>query len=205
MLRTRSDPMPMDQGSDSAPREGLPARRAGAHDLWLMAAIAVVAIVLVGARGDLSAVIGIPAAIAVVAAAWYLSRRALDESATQAVSQPAPDGDALSTDVIAALPDPTVLLDADGRVVAMNASASAVTPALRQGEPASLALRIPEVVDAIRRATLGRKPERVEFSERVPAERWFEVFVTPLRTDGDADTRTRLLLTFRDLTPIRRV
>jgi two-component system phosphate regulon sensor histidine kinase PhoR len=76
---------------------------------------------------------------------------------------------------------------------------------LRRGEPASLALRIPEVVDAIRRATLGRKPERVEFAERVSTERWFEVFVTPLRSDGGAGNRTRLLLTFRDLTPIRRV
>ncbi|MGV3633102.1 MAG: ATP-binding protein [Pseudorhodoplanes sp.] len=183
----------------------MPAPRAGHYDLWLMAAIAVVAIVLVGARGDLSAVIGIPAAFAVLAAAWYLSRRTIDEQATQAVLQPARDGDDLITDVIAALPDPTVLLDADGRVVALNASASAVAPALRRGEPASLALRIPEVVDAIRRATLGRKPERVEFSERVPAERWYEVFVTPLRTDDNADTRTRLVLTFRDLTPIRRV
>jgi two-component system phosphate regulon sensor histidine kinase PhoR len=170
-----------------------------------MAGIAIGAIVLVGARGDLSGVIGIPAAIAVLAAAWYLSRRALNEDATQATSPPVPDGDALIADVIAALPDPTVLLDADGRVIAMNASASGVAPALRPGEPASLALRIPEVVDAIRRSTLGRKPERVEFAERVPSERWFEVFVTPLRTHGTADSRTRLLLTFRDLTPIRRV
>lgn len=171
----------------------------------MMAAIAVVAIALVGARGDLSAIIGIPAAIAVVAAAWYLSRRALDEEATEAAAPPALSGDDLITDVISALPDPTVLLDADGRVVTMNASAHAIAPALRRGEPASLALRIPEVIDAVRRAALGRKPERAEFAERVPSERWFEVFVTPLRTDGAADTRTRLLLTFRDLTPIRRV
>lgn len=171
----------------------------------MMAAIAVVAIALVGARGDLSAIIGIPAAIAVVAAAWYLSRRALDEEATEAAAPPALSGDDLITDVISALPDPTVLLDADGRVVTMNASAHAIAPALRRGEPASLALRIPEVIDAVRRAALGRKPERAEFAERVPSERWFEVFVTPLRTDGAADARTRLLLTFRDLTPIRRV
>ncbi|MFN4098018.1 MAG: PAS domain-containing protein, partial [Sphingomonas sp.] len=162
-----------------------------------MAVIAVVAIIVMGLRGDLSAVIGIPAVIAVVTAAWYLGRRALGQETVQAISQPVPDGDALTTDVIAAIPDPTVLLDADGRVVALNASVSAVAPALRRGEPASLGLRIPEVVDAIRRAALGRKPERVEFSERVPAERWFEVFVTPLRTDGGADNRTRLLLTFR--------
>jgi two-component system, OmpR family, phosphate regulon sensor histidine kinase PhoR len=120
-------------------------------------------------------------------------------------SAPAQSGDGLIADVIAALPDPTVLMDADGRVVTMNASANTIAPALRRGEPVSLALRIPEVIDAIRRAALGRKPERAEFSERVPSERWFEVFVTPLRTDGAPATTNRLLLTFRDLTPIRRV
>jgi two-component system phosphate regulon sensor histidine kinase PhoR len=197
--------MSMDPGNDRAPPAATPEARAGRYDLWMMAAIAVVAIALVGARGDLSAVIGVPAAIAVAAAAWYLSRRALVEESTQAASPPALSGDDLITDVIAALPDPTVLLDADGRVVTMNASANAIAPALRRGEPASLALRIPEVIEAIRRAALGRKPERAEFAERVPSERWFEVFVTPLRTDGAANARTRLLLTFRDLTPIRRV
>jgi two-component system phosphate regulon sensor histidine kinase PhoR len=76
---------------------------------------------------------------------------------------------------------------------------------LRRGEPAALALRIPEVIEAIRRASLGRKAERAEFAERVPSELWFEVFVTPLKTDGIGQARTRMLLTFRDLTPIRRV
>jgi hypothetical protein len=49
-----------------------PAVRAG--PLWLMAAIAVVAIVAVSVRADLAGVIGIPAAVAVVVAAWYLRR-----------------------------------------------------------------------------------------------------------------------------------
>ena len=182
-----------------------PEAHSGRYDLWMIAAIAVVAIALVGARGDLSAVIGIPAAIAVVAAAWYLSRRALIDDATDVALPVALDGEDLITDVIAALPDPTVLLDADGRVVTMNASARVIAPALRPGEPASLALRIPEVIDAIRRAALGRTTEHAEFAERVPSGRWFEVFVTPLRRDDNADATTRLLLTFRDLTPIRRV
>ena len=39
----------------------------------------------------------------------------------------------------------------------------------------------------------------------MPSDRWFEAFVTPLRTDGATDAPTRLLLTFHDLTPMRRV
>jgi two-component system phosphate regulon sensor histidine kinase PhoR len=197
--------MSMDRSSERDRTAGEPEARAGRAE-WLMAAIAVAAIAIPLFLGALSAAIGLPAAAAVIAAAWYFGRRDRpDGERGTAAPVPVQTGEGPITDLIAALPDPTVLLDPDGRVVAMNASASAIAPALRRGEPASLALRIPEVIDAIRRAALGRKPERAEFAERVPSERWFEVFVTPLRTDGAASTRTRLLLTFRDLTPIRRV
>ena len=40
---------------------------------------------------------------------------------------------------------------------------------------------MPELVDAIRRAGKRREPQRVEFFERVPLDRWFEAFVTPVR------------------------
>src|ERR1700687_4975293 len=54
--------------------------------------------------------------------------------------------------LIGKLPDPVIVLDRDGRVLAFNARASAMAPALSRGEAVSLALRVPEIVDAIRRA-----------------------------------------------------
>ena len=42
-------------------------------------------------------------------------------------------------------------------------------------------LRMPELVEAIRRAGATGKAQRVEFFERVPLDRWFEAFVTPVR------------------------
>ena len=54
--------------------------------------------------------------------------------------------------VLAGLPQPVIALDVQGEVLAANAPARAVAPALRRGEPVSLALRVPEVLDAIRRA-----------------------------------------------------
>lgn len=182
--------------------------RAGRNDIWIMAAIAVAALVYPLSRGDLSAAFGVPAIAAMIVVAWYFSRRGRASRSgdlAQDLAVPIQRSDDPVADVIAALPDPTVLLDADGRVLSMNASASGIAPALRRGEPASLALRIPEVIDAIRRAALGRKPERAEFAERVPSERWFELFVIPLPMDDPSEPRARLLLTFRDLTPIRRV
>jgi two-component system, OmpR family, phosphate regulon sensor histidine kinase PhoR len=60
------------------------------------------------------------------------------------------DTDLLVDTLISALPDPAVALNQDGLVVALNARALALAPALRRGEPASIALRMPELVAAIR-------------------------------------------------------
>ncbi len=110
-------------------------------------------------------------------------------------------------DLIAALPDATVVLAPDGRVVSFNKPASTMAPALRRGDPVSIGLRVPEVVEAIRRALASNKPERIEFAERVPSDRWSEAFVTPVHDSASAssDHPALLLLTFHDLTPIRRV
>ena len=65
---------------------------------------------------------------------------------------------------------------------------------------------MPELVDAIRRAGKRREQQRVEFFERVPLDRWFEAFVTPVTLpENDGTQAELLLLTFNDLTPLRRV
>jgi two-component system, OmpR family, phosphate regulon sensor histidine kinase PhoR len=107
--------------------------------------------------------------------------------------------------LIGGLPSPAIVLDREARVIAFNEAAATIAPALRRGEPALITLRMPELVDAIRRATKRREPQRVEFFERVPLDRWFEAFVTPVRlTAGDGGSDV-LLMTFNDLTPLRRV
>lgn len=108
--------------------------------------------------------------------------------------------------VVDALPDPAIVLDRDGRVVALNSQARSIAAALRRGDPASLALRAPEVVDALRRAAATGEAQRVEFSERVPSDRWSEAFVMPMTAPDAAENHAlRLMLIFHDLTPIRRV
>lgn len=108
--------------------------------------------------------------------------------------------------LIAGLPGPAIVLDRDGRVIAFNAAASALAPAMRRGDPALISLRMPELVNAIRRASRRREPQRVEFFERVPRDRWYEAFVRPVRLAGGEGVPSDLLLmTFNDLTPLRRV
>jgi two-component system phosphate regulon sensor histidine kinase PhoR len=107
--------------------------------------------------------------------------------------------------VLAGLPDPVVALNRQGDVVALNAQASAVAPALRRGEPVSRGLRVPEVLEAIRRARASGAAQRVEFFERVPIDRWYEAVVTPISPAGITPGPDLVLLAFHDLTPLRRV
>jgi two-component system, OmpR family, phosphate regulon sensor histidine kinase PhoR len=108
--------------------------------------------------------------------------------------------------LIGGLPGAAIVLDREGRVIAFNEAATGIAPALQRGEPALIALRMPDLVDAIRRAAKRREPQRVEFFERVPLDRWFEAFVTPVRlATGGEGAIDILLMTFNDLTPLRRV
>ncbi len=106
--------------------------------------------------------------------------------------------------VVAGLPDPVVVLDQAGRVIAHNSQASELAPALRHGEPASIALRMPELIEAIRAARTTGRPQRVEFSARLPAPRWSEAFVVPVALPGDAG-QSGIVITVHDLTPLHRV
>jgi two-component system phosphate regulon sensor histidine kinase PhoR len=108
--------------------------------------------------------------------------------------------------VITGLPDAVVALSRNGRVLAFNAQAAQLAPGLRRGELGLIAIRIPALVDAIQHAGQSGQPQRVEFSERVP-ERWLEAFVIPITSQGISGSTALdvLLVTFRDLTPMRRM
>ncbi len=108
--------------------------------------------------------------------------------------------------LIAGCPSAAIVLDRESRVIAFNEAATGIAPGLRRGEPALIALRMPDLVDAIRRAAKRGEQQRVEFFERVPLDRWFEAFVIPLRLSTSAGAAADILLmTFNDLTPLRRV
>ena len=104
--------------------------------------------------------------------------------------------------VIETLPDAAIALDRDARVVAFNPLARVIAPALARGAPASLALRAPEVVEAVRAVAAGGGAQSVEFAQRVPVDRWFMAHVRPL---GAPPAAAAILLVFHDLTPLRRV
>jgi two-component system phosphate regulon sensor histidine kinase PhoR len=149
---------------------------------------------------SLGAFIVIAAAVLVRAVSGETARRTLPRDIPPALRV----GDPLVEAVLAGMPDPVVALDRHGAVVALNARAIAIAPALRRGEPVSLALRVPEVLDSVRRAVASGTAQRVEFFERVPVDRWYEAIVTPIALAG-ASPAGLVLIAFHDLTPLRRV
>jgi two-component system phosphate regulon sensor histidine kinase PhoR len=108
--------------------------------------------------------------------------------------------------VVSDLPDPTIVLTPESTVVAFNESAQEITPGILRGEPISFALRVPNVLEAVRAVAAGREMRRIEFFQRVPTDRWWEATIAPLVLPGSTATPSHLvLLALRDLTPLRRV
>jgi two-component system, OmpR family, phosphate regulon sensor histidine kinase PhoR len=129
-----------------------------------------------------------------------LFRRGGAANEASPAAENAPSGEiALLDAVVESLPDAAIVLDRDSRVVAFNAAARVIAPALTRGALVSLALRVPEVVEAVRAVAAGAAPRSVEFSQRVPLDRWFTAHVRPL-----ASAPAAMLLVFHDLTQQRR-
>jgi two-component system phosphate regulon sensor histidine kinase PhoR len=103
--------------------------------------------------------------------------------------------------IIAAMPDPVVVIDRAGTIVAVNEPARAIVPTLQLAQPLKAALRASEVIEAVERALASGARQLVQFSERDPVERWYEVHIVPAMP-GE---QRLLILTFRDLTPLYRV
>ena len=183
--------------------------RAAIRRRWTAArlVIAVAAVVFAGLAllGALEVVYAIVGFALVAAVALFAARtgEANDHSAPP-VAVADRGADPLRA-VVAGLPDPVIALDRDSRVIALNERARTLAPALRQGEPVSLALRMPELIEAISRAYASGDEQRVEYSERVPLDRWFEMIVKPVRREPKLNKPDLVLMTFHDLTPLRRV
>jgi two-component system phosphate regulon sensor histidine kinase PhoR len=175
---------------------------------WLGGRLAILIAAILFAALAFAGMLPVPYAVAgfaLVTAAIVAVRSGTDDDRrAQPVAIAAP-GDGLLRALVAGLPDPVVALDRDGRVLALNDRARALAPALRQGEPVAFALRMPELIEAIARAAAEGEEKRVVYYERVPHERWFETIVMPVKREPLAAVPDLVLMTFHDLTPLRRV
>ncbi len=104
--------------------------------------------------------------------------------------------------LIDAMPEPVLAVTGEGRVLAANAPAKTVMPALRIGGDLTLALRDPDILDAVDRVLVSGQMEQVSWRDRVPVERVFDVTVAPLDRPGE---ERALVLTLRDVTESLRI
>ena len=176
--------------------------RRGAWLVIVAAALVFAGLAATGALAGSYALAGFAIVAAAALAATRIGRRGAQISPVLAASERSDDP---LHAIVSGLPDPVIALDRDGRVVALNEPARVLAPALRQGEPVTLALRMPELTEAIDRACTRGEQQRVEYSERVPLDRWFEAVAVPVKRSPDARSPDLVLVTFRDLTPLRRV
>ncbi|MFD1703265.1 ATP-binding protein [Methylopila henanensis] len=192
---TDADPTRPDRASS---RAAMRLRRAG----WTLVAVAAALAAFVAARrlGPVEALL----AFAFVALATIVApARRTPAEASRSRANPA---DAIvgpqTLLLLQGLPGPTLVLDPRGVVLAFNAHAGAALPTIRVGDPVSFALRVPEVLAAVKEAASLARPALVSYSERVPVERWIEAHVAPAAI-GPQGPRA-IVLALRDLTAQRR-
>jgi len=176
--------------------------RGGLGLVTVAAAVVFAGLVIVSALSVGYAIAG----FVIVAATGLFAARGADETVPPVQPAAVAERSAESLDVVVGgLPDPVIALDRDGRVLALNERARSLAPALRQGEPVSLALRMPDLIEAIGRAYASGEEQRIEYSERVPLDRWFETIIVPVKRQPNSGSCDLVLMTFHDLTPLRRV
>jgi len=170
---------------------------------WFLLAVAAAIAVAVYAAG-VTAVAGAVLFAAIVALAGLLPRaapvrhQAADRSPPADQVWPETSVKLLSE----ALPDPCIVLDRRGIVRYANRRAVEAF-AIRPGDPVTFRLRVPDLLAAFERVARGGAPERVEFVERVPTERWYSAWFA--RLDDGPRLGNFLVLVLYDLTEQKRV
>jgi two-component system phosphate regulon sensor histidine kinase PhoR len=106
-------------------------------------------------------------------------------------------------DLVMAIPDPVIVLDSALAVRYFNRRARDIVPNLRISEALTYALRVPELVDAIRSALDTGASRQIEYSERVPIDRVIEAQISTIA--GENGRTAFVVIVLRDVTQRHRV
>jgi two-component system phosphate regulon sensor histidine kinase PhoR len=117
-----------------------------------------------------------------------------------------PENRIITVDVLLSkIPDPVIVIDRQMIVREVNDAARVLLPALRVGQPLFYTLRAPDILAGVERVLANAEPLHVEFHQRVPMERTFDVQISAFaNTSGEAEQGGAMLF-LRDLTAARRL
>ena len=190
---------------------------AASRDIWIigvaaltMTALVVFASLPVGWAAGGIAVIAIAVVTGAGTGAAAQAAQPEDGPATAAEPPPAVRDSQLDMlpAVAEAVPEPFLLLDGAGEIVHSNAPARAVFATVEPGRHISAVIRAPMVLDAITHASSAGGSMQVDYEQRVPIERRFEVHIAsiaPRQGDWRTPGHASLALLLRDLTRQERV
>jgi two-component system phosphate regulon sensor histidine kinase PhoR len=124
------------------------------------------------------------------------------ETVAQTVAQ-APKSDYQPADIVRRLPDPVILTDQTGRIVAANDALERVFGVVEARKHLASVIRAPQVLGALDLVLAGRGAQQVEFPVVGTHEQNFEAYIAPL--EGEERTVRAALIVLRDLTKAQRV
>jgi two-component system phosphate regulon sensor histidine kinase PhoR len=110
--------------------------------------------------------------------------------------------------IVAALPEPAIVVDAELQVMLCNPQAESLFENLHPGQSLSNSVRSPVLLDSLGSVVSSRQAIRVDYEQRVPIARHFEVFMTPLGETADTgagEAGAAILILMRDLTQQEKV
>ena len=180
--------------------------RGRARDMATIASVAVGVVVVLVIAGQTSWAGGVFAIVAVLTfcAVWYYgtvdpAQVANEDEVTAAVAETQArlaQEKLFRRDLIEALPEPAMYIDAQGKVEAANAAARKQFRFVVADPVLSAVVRRPELLDAVAAVRRGGGPQRFEFVERAETDRYFSCVAAPLGAG--------VLVSMHDLTDIKR-
>jgi two-component system phosphate regulon sensor histidine kinase PhoR len=106
-------------------------------------------------------------------------------------------GNTAYSDFVAALPDPVLLLDRHGVVIAANRQAIDVLDFDPVGNHVSAAIRAPQILEAVEHVLDANDAVRVDYEMHVPLPRHFEAYIAHV---AGSDEAAAAIILLRDLT-----
>ncbi|MEL0112801.1 MAG: histidine kinase dimerization/phospho-acceptor domain-containing protein, partial [Rickettsiales bacterium] len=99
-----------------------------------------------------------------------------------------------TTAILHALPDPVLLLDIEKRVVAANKAAKELLGAQIEGRSLAMAIRHPDVLDAVNEVLKGGARSQVKISMLSTVRRSFDIQVASLAATSESDADAILIM-----------
>ena len=187
-----------------------------AEQRWVLFAVVAVALLAVLVAGVPALMVAAGAIPVLLAALIPPTRRLLVTRRRREARALTPWPETGMKQLADALPNPCFIVDRRGITRYVNRAARVRFGDPLPGDPLSLRLRVPVLLEALDKVMAGGPAQRIEWSERVPTESWLEAFVTPIAEPASAPGEAPragaaggagrfVLVTLQDLTEQRRL